>query len=63
MKIENQWCVIMLYDDGPAMVQDAMGPYATKQEAVQFCKEFNDEYDGSPWRAIVRPITLLKVHA
>lgn len=59
--IENQWCVIELEDhDGPITVY---GPYPNKSEAIVFMDEYNKEYDGSPWRAILRPLTRTSINA
>lgn len=63
IEITNSWCVIMISNDGDTpLIEATMGPY-TKAEAHQFCDDYNDEYDGSPYHAIVRPLTRLKISA
>jgi hypothetical protein len=60
MKLLHQWCVIISQDSatntGDSIVESAFGPF-NKADARKFADEFNSEYDGSPWCAIVRPLT------
>lgn len=52
--VENQWCVIEVDDQKTLPV--VYGPFARKSEAIAFMNEFNEEYDGSPYHAIMRPL-------
>lgn len=60
--VENQWCVVEMNDDDVTATV-VYGPYPTKLEAIVFANEFNKEYDGSPYRAIMRPLMKMVVHA
>jgi hypothetical protein len=64
MKIINQWVAIIIQSDATAngmpIVESAFGPF-DKASARQFTEQFNAEYDGSPWHATMRPLTLLQI--
>lgn len=69
MQLLNQWCVILLNDQGGenpvthedvVIIEGAFGPF-THRDAIMFCNEYNKEHDGSPFHAMVRPLTLLRV--
>jgi hypothetical protein len=43
------------------IVTTAHGPFGTKDDASRFADQFNAEFDGRAWRAVVRPMSWLKV--
>jgi hypothetical protein len=69
MKLLTAWVAIEIEDDGAIdvatgvtspIVITAYGPFDAKAEAARFADQFNEEYDGSPYRVIVRPTTIVK---
>jgi hypothetical protein len=54
--VQSAWVCVCINDEGDRpLIESTFGPF-TKDEAQQFMKQFNEEYDGSPWRVIVRPM-------
>jgi hypothetical protein len=49
------WAVIQMCDDNA--VTAVWGPFTDKEAAGKFSDQYNEEYDGSPWHTIVRPMT------
>jgi hypothetical protein len=59
IEFSNGWVAVVLSDDGN--IDGVYGPYDAKGEAVEFVDQFNQEYDGSPWRAVMRGISRLRI--
>jgi hypothetical protein len=50
-------------DDTPnasSYVSTLYGPFEQKAAARAFADQFNEENDGSPWRALIRPMSLVR---
>jgi hypothetical protein len=69
LKLSTAYVAVEINDGGAAdivtgepipMVTTTYGPF-TKAEAQEFAHQYNEEYDGSPWRVIVRPMSRLEV--
>ena len=65
MKLSVEWCVIVLNDEGAVrvgteesvtIIESVYGPLSRK-DAQLVGQDFNEQWDGSPYRAIVRPLT------
>jgi hypothetical protein len=61
MELRSQWVAIIVRDDSDVrLVESTFGPF-TKDEAQARAQQFNEEYDGSPWCALVRPMIKIKI--
>jgi hypothetical protein len=60
VRLTSQWCAIIVSDDAPPNIASVFGPFS-KPDAIKFQQEFNSEYAGSSWHAIVRPLAHLQV--